>query len=542
MKAVHRIAIDYVSPLPPVRTGIADYSADLLPHLAARADLRLLALPDQPIAPALVERWRPVPSQSLIEQTGAGGRLPLYQMGNNRHHAAVRDLAFERPGVLTLHDVVLHHLLAESTLGRGDYRAYAAALAADYGWVGEAVAGPRRWGGSSDASLFSLPAHRSLLRRQRGVLVHSRWAAAAIAEDEPEIAVRVVPMGVPLPEPATAEAALAFRRRHGLPDGGPVLGSFGFQTRIKRTLTALAALADPALAGARLLVVGEVSPELDFEAAARRFGVADRVVVTGFIDYDEFQAAIAACDLCVNLRYPTAGETSASLLRVLACGRPAVVSDYAQFAELPEAVAAKVPLIEVGDGGGIAEAAELAAVAADLLARPVRLQEMGEAARDYVRRRHDPAAAAEAVVAACRELAGREPLDGAPAPPPPPTTLTAASIAGEIRVAGAGCPWREGERRTLQITVTNHGPARWLASHRGTGGVALEAQLHGSGGDLLAGRPWLALPVDLAAAEETTVELAVRRPPGPARLRIEPWLIGMANFPDLGSLAWEGEL
>ncbi len=478
--------------------------------------------------------------------TGAGGRLPLYQMGNNRHHAAVRDLALERPGVLTLHDVVLHHLLAESTLGRGDFDGYAAALAADYGWVGEAVAGPRRWGGGSDAGLFSLPAHRSLLRRQRGVLVHSRWAAAAIAEDEPEIAVRVVPMGVPLPEPATAEAAAAFRRRFGLPADGPVLGSFGFQTRIKRTLTALAALADPALAGVRLLVVGEVSPELDFAAAARRFGVADRVVVTGFIDYDDFQAAIAACDLCVNLRYPTAGETSASLLRVLACGRPALVSDYAQFAELPGAVAAKVPLVEAGDGDGAAEAAELAAVAADLLARPERRRDMGEAAREHVRRRHDPATAAAAVIAACRELAGREPLAGAPAPPPPPTTLTARSIAGEIRVAGADRPWREGERRTLRITLANHGPARWLAAHRGAGGVAVETrldgQLHGKRGNLLAGRPWLALPVDLAAGEEATLELAVRRPPGPARLRIEPRLVEVASFPDLGGPAWEAEL
>ena len=68
---------------------------------------------------------------------------------------------------------------------------------------------------------------------------------------------------------------------------------------------------------------------------AEELGVADRVHITGFLDFDEFAAAIAACDLCLNLRYPTAGETSAALLRTLALGRPTVVSDYAQFAELP---------------------------------------------------------------------------------------------------------------------------------------------------------------------------------------------------------------
>ena len=66
----------------------------------------------------------------------------------------------------------------------------------------------------------------------------------------------------------------------------------------------------------------------------------------GFLDYRDFEAAIGACDLCTNLRYPTAGETSASLLRVLALGRPVVVSDYAQMAELPDEVVVKAPLGE----------------------------------------------------------------------------------------------------------------------------------------------------------------------------------------------------
>lgn len=540
------LRLDYVSPLPPVRSGIADYSLDLLPHLAARADVRVIRLPGQPVDEAVAERWRPV----AAAETGAGGRLPVYQMGNNRHHAPVRDLAGERPGVLTLHDLVLHHLLAESTLGRGDYAGYAAALAGDYGWLGGEVARPRRWGGASDAGLFALPAYRALLRTQRGVVVHSRWAAERVAEDEPDLAVRVVPMGVPLPPAADPAAASAFRRRYGLSAEVPLLGSFGFQTKIKRTLIALAALAQPPLEDARLLIVGEVAHELDYQAEARRLGVAGRVVVTGFVGYDEFLAAIAATDLCLNLRYPTAGETSASLLRVLACGRPALVSDYAQFAELPDEVAVKAPLggAAVGSDGDDeeAEARALAAAAAELLARRERLREMGEAAREYVRVRHDPEAAAKALVAACRELGQREPPGGEPSPPPPPTTLTCRRLAGAIEVAGAERPWPEGERRTLRVTLRNRGPERWLAARRGTGGVALQVQLNamrdGRWDDLLAGLPWLPLPVDLAAGEAATVEVDVRRPPRPARLRVEGRLVGVAGFADLGGPSWEAEL
>ncbi|HEX2163187.1 MAG TPA: glycosyltransferase, partial [Thermoanaerobaculia bacterium] len=395
------LRLDVVSPLPPVRSGIADYTVDLLPHLAARpevTELRVTRLPAQEVAAEVVERWRPVPS----DDTGAGGRLPLYQMGNNLYHEAVFDLAMERPGVLVLHDLVLHHLAVERTLSRGVFDPYGDQLAADHGWIGEAVATTRRWGGYSDAGLFALPAHRTLLRRQRGVLVHSAWAAGVLAEEDPELAVRAVPMGVPLPPdagPPGGPAARAARRELGLPETAPVVGSFGFQTPIKRTLAAVRALARPGMEAVRLLVVGEVAPQVDLAGEALRLGVADRVTITGFVDGARFGRALAACDLAVNLRYPSAGETSASLLRLLAAGRGAVVSDYAQFTDLPAAAALSVPL------GDEEEVAALAALLPPLRADGARLAAMGEAARRHVAERHDPARAAAEIVAACAELA-----------------------------------------------------------------------------------------------------------------------------------------
>ncbi|HEX6198769.1 MAG TPA: glycosyltransferase family 4 protein, partial [Thermoanaerobaculia bacterium] len=503
-------------------------------------DVRVLGLPGQPVDPAVVARFGVVPAAEVWRDSP---RLPLYQMGNNLHHHPVHEAALERPGVLVLHDLVLHHLVSEETLGQGDFEAYRRRLAADHGWIGEEAALPRAWGAEVVISLFALPAHRTVLRRQRGVLVHNRWAADRIAEDDPEVRVAVVPMAVPLPPAADPGAGRAFRRRHGVPDGAPVLGSFGFQTPIKRTGRVVEALAAPELAGAHLLVVGETVADLD--ALARELGVADRVHVTGFVPYAELEAAIAACDLGVNLRYPTAGETSASLLRVLAMGRPAVVSDYAQFAELPEEVAVKVAL---GEG----EVAGLVRALADLLADPGRLAAMGEAAREHVRLRHDPAAAAGEVWAACREWADAPPLDGTPgerpAAPPPPTTLVEERLPGEVELdAGAdeaagpdGPAWPEGERRRVAFRVTNHGPARWLAAHRGPGGVALQVSLLTPQGDLLAGRPWLPLPRDLAAGESHRFELDLRRPPGEATLRASVQQAGSSEAGVIETASWGG--
>lgn len=528
------MSLDYVSPLPPVRSGIADYSADLLPHLAALADVRLIRLPELPVSPEIERDW-PLAS---AEETGKDGRLPLYQMGNNRYHAGVLDLAMRRPGVLTLHDVVLHHLLLEVTLGREtpeSFWDYKDRLTRDHGWIGEAAALAKRWNAWGNAPIFELPAHRALLRRQRGVLVHSAWAAAFLAEEDLGVRVRTVPMGVPLPAEPDEAAGLALRARFGLPPDLPVLGSFGFQTPIKRTVSAVRALAAPGLERVHLLIVGQAAPVMDLEGEARRAGVAERVHIMGFVPFEDFAAAIAATDLCLNLRYPTAGETSASLLRVLAAGRAALVSDYAQFADLPAEVAPRVPL-------GEEEPEALAARLRELLADSGRLRAMGRAAREHVRTRHDPARAARAVAAACEEWAELPPPGDDPGDRPEvpaPSSLAWGRLPGELEVAGADLPWPEGARRRLEIRVRNTGFARWLAGERGPGGVAVVVKLFVDGHDRLAARPWLALPHDLAPGEEVRLTVEVRRPSGPAHLWIEPHLFGGLGLSKLGGPRWE---
>lgn len=557
--------IDYLSPLPPVRSGISDYSIDLLSHLAELARVRVVRLPDQPVSPEVEARFAPVPLSDLPAQPfpgdpenpdGQGEPVALYQMGNNRYHRAIWERAWTYPGVLVLHDVVLHHLLLDVTLGpegvggEEGLGLYVERLTRDHGWMGTPVARTKFWGGYGEAPTFALPAHRTLLRRQRGVLVHSEWAAETVRRDtfgeDEDVRIRAVPMGVPLPPVADAERGRAFRRRLGIPEPAPVLGCFGFQTPIKRTSTAVAALADPRLADARLLIVGEVSPALDLEAAARRAGVADRVHITGYVDFEDFTAALAAADVAVNLRYPTAGETSASLLRILAAGRPAVVSDYAQFAELPDALVAKVPL---GEGEETRESEALAAVLAELLGDRERLAALGEASREHVRRTHDPRRAAEAVVEACREWASAEPPGDRPLALPSPTSLAWSRLPGRIGLAGGEDTlrvWRPGERRRIGIRLENEGPATWLAGKSGPGGVALQVRLQTAKGDLRAGRPWLPLPRDLAAGETVELQIDLRRPPrhdsSPVHLVIEPHVLGGFGFSGLDGPVGRWEL
>src|SRR6185436_6096914 len=104
------------------------YSVDLLPHLTALADVRVLRLPDLPLDDELARRYA---LTERAERAGEGGRIPRYQMGNNRYHAAIFEPASRRPGVAVLHDLVLHPYLLDRTVGGGEWEPYREELARD---------------------------------------------------------------------------------------------------------------------------------------------------------------------------------------------------------------------------------------------------------------------------------------------------------------------------------------------------------------------------------------------------------------------------
>ena len=524
------LRLDFLSPLPPVRSGIADYSVDLLPHLGAHADVRVLRLPDLELDAEVARRFEVAVA---AERAGEDGRLPVYQMGNNRYHAAIWELGMERPGVVVLHDFVLHHFLLDRTVGHGAWEEYRAELTRCHGWIGDAVARPVRWGAFGKAGQFELPANRRLLERQRGVVVHGAWAAERLAEEDPRLRVRVVPMGIPLPREVSEEEGRAFRRARGIPERAPLLGSFGFQTPIKRTDVAIRALARPELATSHLLVAGELSPYAEFDVLAARLGVSARVHLLGYLPFAEMQAAIAATDLCLNLRYPSAGETSASLLRILALGRPVVVSDYGEFGELPSEVAIRVPL---GEGEAESFASE---VARRVRAGRDELVEMGRMARRHVAERHAPARAGAAMAAALAELAGGVPPREAAPHVPPATSMATSRPRGEMRVLGAE-DWPRGERRRLVVRLRNLGAGVWLPSREAPGGVILEPRLRVAGDDAWRGREWLELRAPLAPGEAVELELRVRRPLAPALLELIPRVATAGGWRRFGD--WRSEL
>ncbi len=68
--------------------------------------------------------------------------------------------------------------------------------------------------------------------------------------------------------------------------------------------------------------------------------------VTGYVNIDEFTDYIDATDVCLNLRWPYNGETSGSLMRILAKGKCVVVNNIGSFGELPGEACVKLQSVK----------------------------------------------------------------------------------------------------------------------------------------------------------------------------------------------------
>ncbi len=406
--------IAYCSPLPPQSSGIADYSVELIPALAG-CGLEIGVFFEGRAAPTgeVGANFSCTPVREL-SRVASEFDLVLYQLGNSAaHHAEIFRTLLELPGLVVLHEYLLHHLVRELTLGAGDVDGYVDELRYAAGETGRRAA--RRL---LDAHLpldpWEFPLFERVVDASLGVLVHSQFAQRRILASRPAAAVEAVPFPVDLERDGLVTAAerQAARRLLGLPLDAFVIGNFGFVTPQKRLEPALRAFAELARdhPQALFLVCGEISPYYDFERLRSAIG-EQRIVVSERVDLARFRASMRACDLAVNLRHPTGGETSASLLRLLAAGIPTVVTETGSFAELPDGVVAKVALDEF-------ETAQLEAIYRRIADDSGLAATMSLAARRYVESHHAVASTAQAYHAAILAAAARRPHFREPTPPP----------------------------------------------------------------------------------------------------------------------------
>ena len=365
--------VAYFSPLPPERSGIADYSARLVPALQERLDV--------------------VVPRRGAKKPPRGTDVSLYHVGNNPDaHVWIVDALRRQPGLVVLHDFVLHHLVAGMTLGRGDPAGYLDAMQRDGGVVGRLLAH-----GVVDNLLPPIWEHRPqdfpltsvVLDRADGIICHSRYVERRVREYGYAGPVFVIPM------PAWPSVELGPRVA---PEGRfPVVACVGYLNaakRIPQLLEAFARLRER-FPDALFVLAGNAAPDVWLDEDS-----LNGVLRLEHLEEERLWQLLADCDVCVNLRSPTMGETSGMVVRALSLGKPLVVSDVGWFAELPDSVAVKVPVDEL-------EVETLAAILERLAEDDGLRREMGEVAAELARTEHGLDRVADLYVTALEEGGGR---------------------------------------------------------------------------------------------------------------------------------------
>jgi len=345
IKTKSRPKIAYVSPMPPQRSGIANYSKLLLPYLAQYCSIDVFT--NGIDSKEDVEGIENAYSISALQGRNNQYDCIIYHLGNNSEfHKDIYDLAWRIPGIIVLHDYNLHPFLQQGYLMQGEKGIYKQALIEGYGEVGENHYRSVK-AGTDEPDIWKFPMSHAIVKRSRATIVHHRWVKKQYPE---EFAVNVIPLfTAPVNIKQEEQKADTFKQKYGIKEQEFIIGCYGFINQNKRPeiiVKAISQLRDKGYP-VRLIFAGEPSPDVaNLTGVIEDLGLQNAVIMTGFLGEEEYHRALAVTDIVVNLRYPSMGEASMTLAESLARGKPTIVSAINQYLEFPDRVCWK---LDIGD-------------------------------------------------------------------------------------------------------------------------------------------------------------------------------------------------
>lgn len=368
--------------MPPTRSGISDYSMELCSRLSEEVELDIYIDDYQPDVPSLERKVRFYPAGEFVWRNLQHPYLiNIYQMGNNTCHGYLYPFVFQYPGILVLHDYILHHFRFKMLCESGRLADYFAEMKYCHPPKGFLLAKMVANYMGSRLIRFTFPLNKLPIEASLVTMVHNSYVKEMVLEENPTATVIEVSMGVPLVEP-DPQLMKTLRERHRIGDNELILASFGMVTPEKGIFSILKVLKKIAaeFPQVRYLIVGERGEEFNIDLLCQKLGLSQRVTVTGFVTREEFFNYIAISHIGINLRYPTARETSATLLRIMAMGKPVLSSDLLHLNDLPEDIVMKIPVVD--------EEKALYKSLRQLIKKPQLREKLGSEGLRFVKEKH----------------------------------------------------------------------------------------------------------------------------------------------------------
>ena len=388
--AVHnKPKLAFFSPLPPSKSGIADYSAMLLPALTDYYDIDVIVQQDEVVSDDSISKNISIRSLQWFEEHFEQFDRVVYQFGNSTFHQHMFEWLEKIPGVVVLHDFFLSGILAHKELHGHAACAWTRSLYSSHGYqaVYDRFAQP-----DLSQTIWRYPANLDVLQQALGTIVHTEHSRAMAKQwygqrhfDDWQIVPLVRSHGKQL-DKAAAKRALGFA------DTDLVVCSFGMINPTKlnqETLSAWQASAIASEAHAHLIFVGENDPGPYGAELLRRVQgnqTASRVSITGWLEPARYTTYLNAADMAIQLRTKSRGETSAAVLDCMNYGIATIANAHGSMQALDDSAVKIIP--------DQFEIAELAQAITQFQLDPTLRQSYGNQARSIIAQHHTPEACA----------------------------------------------------------------------------------------------------------------------------------------------------
>lgn len=330
--------IAWLSPFPPQRSGIANYSYSIIKELRPHLDIDLFYDGEEP-APEIRQEFNAYPISEFTKRRKQYDEV-VYHLGNNSgFHKKIYELAWNFPGTIVLHDYNLSAFLRDAFYREGN-GLYEQALLND--------------SSESERRIFRellpvigrhavrTPMSHAVVNRSRKVIVHHRWMKNRFPDKDH---IQVVPMFAKIDYQPTPAEVESFKSKFQIRENHFLISCLGFTNANKLPklqIEVIERLLDEGYP-VHLLFAGETAPEVkELEAQVAAGPNSDHITFTGYLNEKDYFSAIFASDVIVNLRNPSMGEASLTLMQALAAGKPTIISDVDQYKEFPDRVCWKV--------------------------------------------------------------------------------------------------------------------------------------------------------------------------------------------------------
>jgi len=370
--------LGYFSPLSPVKSGISEYSErEVLPYIQNYFDIDLIT--DKNYTPSnkfINENFNILPYNQFENKYD----LLVYHMGNNPFHEYMYKMALKYPGIVILHDPFLHHLQIHMTVAKKDEQGYKKIMEYCHGTKGKKIA--------ENALIsyvwphFEYPLVKKLIDSSKAVIVHSNFAKDIVLRESKDKLIKQIKMPITIPKVSKNSD---LRKKLKISKDCLVIGTFGHVGFYKRLNISLKAFSkfEKLFPNSIFIIAGAFQTkeyEKEIHHLIKRLGLDHKVIETGYVS--DLFSYVNITDIAIQLRYPTAGETSIITLQIMGMEKPVLVSNVGSFKELPDSAVIKINLDKTEEDSILDELSALSKLDYRNL--------VGKNAKKYIEKEHDP--------------------------------------------------------------------------------------------------------------------------------------------------------